>query len=79
VNKPLSGQAGIRGPYTNTGSRDAGPDPDYKPGLSRRLRFLPCVCAPFLYFKRRRVPPVSEQKCCPNTRRATSHAVVEDT
>lgn len=29
--KPLSGQAGIRGPYTNTGSRDAGPDPDFKP------------------------------------------------
>lgn len=26
--KPLVGQATIRGAYTNTGSRDAGPDPD---------------------------------------------------
>ena len=26
--KPLVGQATIRGAYTNTGSKDAGPDPD---------------------------------------------------
>ena len=32
TSKALAGQAGIRGPYTNTGSRDAGPDPDFKPG-----------------------------------------------
>ena len=31
-NKPLVGQAVVRGPYTNTGSKDIGPDPkQYSP------------------------------------------------
>ena len=43
TSKALAGQAGIRGPYTNTGSRDAGPDPDFKPGHFRVVSFL-SVC-----------------------------------
>lgn len=29
LNKALPSQAGIRGPYVNTGSKDVGPDPNF--------------------------------------------------
>lgn len=31
TNKPFTGEAVVRGAYFNAGSRDVGPDPDYKP------------------------------------------------
>lgn len=38
TNKPLTGEAVMRGAYFNAGSRDIGPDPNYKPINHRALQ-----------------------------------------
>lgn len=35
VSGPLPRQAAVRGPYTNTGSRDVGPDPSFNKGSGK--------------------------------------------